>query len=300
MGGGSVIRQWERRFLQGKQESSGKKEKCAEVRGLVRAFGEYEVYETEDGKHELIKNDYVVGIFSEARIEEERVLFSLSRGMLLEVSKSGVREIIGPEKAILMGLVASDGGYSFRRSIHSRGKGYRTDYRTAFCSKDKELIDVFDDLVEKVYAKSSHHYVDKRDNTISSRVYSKDVFYDLYVLDLKLGPHDFHVPREHLDGKGKLAFLKGFFSGDGCVCVSKDVKLWFYSKSRRGIDELYQTLKDLGFHPLEIREKKTPEGRIIYGFMIPKKERVKFIEDIGSYKPRHLRIFKELKNKEEE
>ena len=301
MGGGSVVRQRKRRFLQGDPESSGRKKKCAEARELVRAFGKYELFRVERGKYELIKGGVVVGTFSDAQVDRERVLFPLSRGMLLEVSENGVRDIIAPEKAMLMGLIASDGSYGFRRTVHSRGKGYRTDYRTEFWSEDKELIDVFNNLVERTYAKIPHHYVDKRDNTISSRVYSKEVFYDLNGFELKPEPYEFNVPRGHLDEEGKRAFLKGFFSGDGCVCKSKkkkdDVKVWFYSKSKRGTEELHQTLKDLGFHPFEIKRRKTPEGRMFYGFMISAKEHIKFIEEIGSYKPRHMQIFEKMRRK---
>jgi len=56
----------------------------------VRAFGEYELFRVERGKYELIKGGVVVGTFSDAQVDRERVLFPLSRGMLLEVSENGV------------------------------------------------------------------------------------------------------------------------------------------------------------------------------------------------------------------
>jgi intein/homing endonuclease len=107
------------------------------------------------------------------------------------------------------------------------------------------------------------------------------------------------VPRGHLDDEGKRAFLRGFFSGDGCVSEPEKggVKIWFYSKSKSGLEELHQTLKDLGFHPLEIIERKKRKGEVIYGFMISAKEHIKFIEEIGSYKPRHMQIFEKMKRK---
>lgn len=50
---------------------------------------------------------------------------------------------------------------------------------------------------------------------------------------------------------------------------------------------------DLGFHPNEIYEEKEETGSVIYYFSIPAKEHEKFIDEIGSFKPRHIRIFEE-------
>ncbi|MEM3660711.1 MAG: hypothetical protein QXU11_09955 [Thermoproteota archaeon] len=54
---------------------------------------EQRAWETESDEYKLIKAGVTIGVFSKARVEEERILFPLSHGMLLEVSKEGVREI---------------------------------------------------------------------------------------------------------------------------------------------------------------------------------------------------------------
>ncbi|MBO3797501.1 MAG: LAGLIDADG family homing endonuclease [Thermoproteota archaeon] len=302
MGGGSAVRQYQRRFLQGESEETGRKEDCEEGLWKARAltFGEYGVRETKSGEYELVKKDTTVGVFSKACIEKERVLFLLSRGTLLEVSERGVREIASPEKATLMGMIASDGGTTFRRGLRSDGR-YRTEYLIRFHSRDKELVEIFDKLSEVVYHKESLHYTRKRNGLITSVVYSKGIFYDLGDFNVKPAPYEFHVPREHLDDEGKRAFLRGFFSGDGNISISSEgkVTIRFYSTCRSGIEELHQTLKDLGFHPNKIREEKELRGKTTYNFTIPREEHIKFIKDIGSYRPRHMHILEEIKREAE-
>jgi hypothetical protein len=50
MGGGSAVKQHERRFLQGEREDTGKKKECGEAYWSVKTFGEYEVRETKGGE----------------------------------------------------------------------------------------------------------------------------------------------------------------------------------------------------------------------------------------------------------
>lgn len=258
------------------------------------------MHETEGGEYELVKGGIVIGKFSEARIEEERVLFPLSRGMLLEVSEGRVREIATPEKAILIGMIASDGSNTFRREQRSEGR-YRTEYSSKFYSEDRELIQIFDELSEKIYSLTPHHYARERNGLITATIYSKGVFYDLLDMSLKLGPYEFHVPAEHLDDEGKRGFIRGFFSGDGNVSVSGGkIAIRIYSKCKEGLEELHQTLEDLGFHPHEILEYKRPDEETSHCFSIPTREHIKFIDEIGSYKPRHVLIFEEVKRRREE
>jgi intein/homing endonuclease len=215
--------------------------------------------------------------------------------MLLEVSESGVREILTPEKATLIGMIASDGSNILYRSPRPRGRGYRTHYRTTFFSKDKELINIYDRLFEEIYSKAPRHYARKRNGLVFSWISSKGIFYDLYDLGIKLGAYEFHVPREHLDDDGKRAFLRGFFSGDGDISIGDSITFRFSSTSKSGMEGLHQILEDLGFHPYEILERERPKFRTSYIFSIPKKEHMKFIDEIGSYKPRHVHIFEEMK-----
>ncbi|MBO3833092.1 MAG: LAGLIDADG family homing endonuclease [Candidatus Brockarchaeota archaeon] len=294
MGGGSVIRQHKRRLLQGEPEETGRKEECEEAYWMIKSFGKCKVRETESGEYELVKGTTTVGIFSEACIEERRILFPLSHGMLLEVSNEGISEIATPDKAVLFGLISSDGSNAYYWRIDSKGR-YHSEYSTRFYSEDNELIELFDELFEKIYGLNPHHYIRKRNGLITAAIYSKGVYYDLSDYDVKTGAYEFRVPREHLDYEGKRAYLKGFFSGDGKASLTREGSLTirFYSKCKEGLEGLRQLLIDLGFHPHEIREEREePEG-VVCWFSIPSREHMKFIEDIGSFKPRHREVFEE-------
>ncbi len=252
MGSGSRIKQYGGRFSQGEQTREEREE---EAFNIIKVLGEYEVRESEGGGYELLKGGEAVGTFSEARVEMERVVLKLGRGMNLEVSEKGVREILSPKKAELCGLIASDGG------IYIGGK--KKIYEVYFDSKDEELAGVFSSLIEEVYSKIS------RDHTYSQetregekiyhkpRVYSKGIAYDLEDLGIKgPEPFEFHPPSDHLDDEGKRAYLKGFFSGDGNISKSWG-EYWFrvYSTCREGLDELREMFIDLGFHPSDIHVK---------------------------------------------
>ncbi|MEM2688005.1 MAG: LAGLIDADG family homing endonuclease, partial [Thermoproteota archaeon] len=274
----------------------GRKDRCEEALQKLRSFGEYEIRETESGKYKLIKADITIGVFSEACVEKERILFPLSCGMLLEVSKEGAREIAIFEKAVLFGLVSSDGSNAYYWRIDSKGR-HHSEYSTRFYSEDKELIELFDGLFEKIYGLTPHHYVRERNGLITAAIYSRGVFYDLSDYGVKTGAYEFRVPREHLDYDGKRAYLKGFFSGDGKASLTREGSLTirFYSKCKEGLEGLRQLLIDLDFHPYEIREEKEePEG-VVYWFSIPSREHKKFIEEIGSFKPRHREVFEAYK-----
>ncbi|MBO3842232.1 MAG: hypothetical protein FGF48_07440 [Candidatus Brockarchaeota archaeon] len=106
MGGGSRIKQYERRFFEGEQI---REEREDEIFHIVKTFRDYEVREAEGGGYEQLKSGEFVGTFSEAKVEGNRIIFELSHGVNLEVSEKGIREILTSEKAELCGLIASDG-----------------------------------------------------------------------------------------------------------------------------------------------------------------------------------------------
>lgn len=297
MGGGSAVKQYKRRFLQGEPEDTGRKDECEEAPHKTRSFGEYEVHETGSNEYKLIKASVTVGVFSEARVEEERILFPLSRGMLLEVSKEGVREIATFEKAVLFGLISSDGSNAYYWRIDSKGR-YHSEYSTKLYSENKELIVLFDGLSEKIYGLTPHHHTRKRNGLITAVIYSKGIFYDLSDFGVKIGAYEFRVPREHLNDEGKRAYLKGFFSGDGCVSMDHkgELQIRIYSKCKEGLEGLRQIFMDLNFHPRKIKED-IKLGYITYWFSIPNEEYERFIDEIGSFKPRHIRIFAEYKRR---
>lgn len=300
MGSGSRVRQYQRRFFKGKPIFYEEKKKAF---GFVRTFGVYEVRGAEEAGYKLLKGDEVVGTFSEALIEEDRVVFKLSRGVNLEVSEKGVREILSFEKAELCGMISADGG--IRRHLHSKEKRYSV-YDVYFVTVDKELVRAFNKLVEEIYNMTPHDYIGHHRTKKGEvkdhhrvTIYSKEVVNDLENLNIKgPKPYEFHVPLKYLNGEGKKAYVRGFLSGDGSVSVSKGMHYIRISSScEEGLRGLREALIDLGFHPSEIhwekREKVAGETmRDRYTFSIPEEEHFKFIEKIGSEKPGHIEKFK--------
>lgn len=201
MGGGSRVKQYKRRFFQGE---SIHKEREGAAFNVVKTFGEYEIREAKKGEYELLKGNEVVGMFSEAQVKDDRVIFKLSRGMRLEVSEKGIRKILAPEKAELCGLIASDGGIFHRV------------YEVYFDTKDEKLVEVFSKLVETVYGITPRYY--KYHRTVEGeeriyhkpRIYNREVAYDLEDLCIKgPKPYEFHPPIKYLDDEGKRAYLRG-------------------------------------------------------------------------------------------
>lgn len=134
MGGGSRIGQYERRFHEGGQEMEGEE---SEVFHVMKVFGEYEIREAESGGYELLKGDEIIGTFTEAEIEEDRVIFKLTYGTNLEVSKEGAREILSPAKAELCGLLASDGCVRWGRGGRQEGRDHNVQH---YCGRDRETF----------------------------------------------------------------------------------------------------------------------------------------------------------------
>lgn len=286
MGGGSLIKQYQSRFYEGKHVNTEKKEgegSCKQSYEQIIDFGEYKVGVTESGEYELLKGNSVISTFSEAQIEEGRFLFTLGLGTLLEVSRSRVREILTPEKAELCGLIASEGSLS----PYTGGS-----HQIFFHSADKELIERYNELFEKVYNKTPHIYQGKGD--LIAGIKDKEAYYDLREIGAKTGPYRYHVPFEHLDEEGLRAYLRGFFSGDGSVARHGrySIKLRVSSKYGDCLKEIHEAFAKLGFHTSEVRLDKT------YGthyLEIYAQDRIRFIEEIGSYNPAHRDKFESFR-----
>lgn len=67
--------------------------------------------------------------------------------------------------------------------------------------------------------------------------FSKKVAYDLWNLNVKgPEPYEFHPPLRHLDEEGKRAYLRGFFSRDGNISLSRATTTGFaYIQSARTV-----------------------------------------------------------------
>ncbi len=282
MGEASLIRQHQLRFHEGEHVSTENKEgwkSCEQSSQQTIEFGEYKVSITESEEYKLVRGDTVIATFSKAKMEEDRILFPLGLGVMLEVSKDGIKEIFIPEKAELCGLIASEGSLPSQRGH----------YRIFFHSADIELIKRFNELFEKVYGKVPNIYKGKGE--LIAGIANKEAYYDLKEIGAKTGPYRYHVPLEHLDKEGLRAYLRGFFSGDGSVAKHGKyaIKLRISSKYKDCLEEVREALVRLGFNPSEVRTDRTYDAHYLE---IYSKEQMRFIEEIGSCKPSHIERFK--------
>lgn len=297
MGAGRRTEQFENRFNQGKPRWSGEKDGCLEGEQLVAGFGDYEIFRGRDG-YELVKRRTAIGRFDEASLESTRAVFKLSRGMLLEITEKGVREIFSKEKAGLHGLTASDGGM------------YRGTHEIKITSESPELVDLYAQYFKAVYGLEMHYRPDVRRDRDRSyprvRISNKIAFYDLKNYGAKTGPYTWEVPRQHLDREGAREWLKCFFSGDGEVkkADGRGYAIVYDSTYRPGLEEIQRLLLD----EFEIRSNlqaerdrtkerghKRPESVL----KIIREDNVKFAKEIGSYKKEHIERLDEILRGEE-
>ena len=288
MGAGSRVRQFEYRFYQGEPSLSDAVKSCNEGGELIAEFGEYQIVNGADG-YELVKGGRIVGIFEEASIESERVVFKLSTGMLLEVTDEGVREVFTKEKAGLHGLTASDG------SLYNGRPGSRA-YRISLESESPELTDLYSQYFEAVYHRQMHQYPDRGYPRVV--VGNKMAFYDLKNYGAKTGLYTWNVPREYLDREGAAEWLKCFFSGDGTVklvCAGEDYDISFESTHKEGLENIQSLLLD----EFGIKSRlhgpygeDRPDRRPEYSLRVW--DEVEFAEEIGSYKEMHIKRLGEI------
>lgn len=300
MGTGSAVRQKRRRFHQGESVTSRiypteVVKRCdREASETVKVCGTYEIRKTEDGEYELLKGGESVGWFSVAVVEDDRVLFPLSKGIQLEVSEGGHKEILTSEKAELCGLIGSDGGLYSTRT--------HPDHEVHFISKDRELVERYNELFKKVYDIDPHLHFKKKSKGRSyfeSRTYVRGVYFDLWHLGIKPEAFKFRVPLGHLDRDGMSAYLRGFFSGDGNISKdSNQFKIRVLSICKEGLIELREAFEFLGFHPKEICavKRKTPSHDQYY-FTIRVDEHIRFKDEIGTYHPSRLRRLEEIERR---
>lgn len=291
MGAGSRVRQFEHRFYQGEPSFSNAVESCNEEAELIARFGEYQVLRGADG-YGLVREERTVGIFEEASVESERAIFKLSKGMLLEVTDEGAREIFSKAKAGLHGLTASDG------SLYGGPLG-KSSHSIRFESESPELVDLYSSYFEDVYDRQMHRDLDRGYPRVM--IGDKMAFYDLKDYGAKTGPYTWDVPRAHLDREGAAEWLKCFFSGDGTVkkaCMGRDYDIAFDSTNREGLEQIQALLLDeFGIRStLKPRPREDRPGRRP-GYNLRIRDEVTFAEEMGSYKEEHIERLKKILEK---
>lgn len=183
-------------------------------------------------------------------------------------------------------------------------KGKSTGYEVSLITTDYELAQVFDELFREVYGVTPYQHLKYHKTSEGERehyrvgIYRREIAYDLWDLDIKGKPYEFHPPSSNLDEEGKRAYLRGFFSGDGNISIGRGGRhqIRIYSSNKEGLEELRELFVDLGFHPGKIYL----DDEEYYYFSIPEEDHLKFIREIGSEKLKHISRLNLIRSIDEE
>ncbi|MBO3803385.1 MAG: LAGLIDADG family homing endonuclease [Candidatus Brockarchaeota archaeon] len=248
-------------------------------------IGEY-IIEHEDNGYSLKKERQLLGMYKEATIlTPERALFKLDKGMLLEVSPKGIRKVLSPAKAGILGFINSDGSltYSTKPNV----------YMVRFGSCSDELLVKFNEFMNEVYGIRLPMYRRKdRRHFIELVKENKEMVQDLANYTSK-PKGDWNVPFEYLDKESAKMFLKCFMSGDGGIGYYKKserptprLEVRFFSMNRKGLEEIATLLREyFGISSSHIYEKKKGGFEL---WIIRVDDKIKYIKEIGSFKISHI------------
>lgn len=286
MGGGKHEDQVDQRFDQGSSEWTKEKERCG---GTDRPFASYGPYELRAGEEgiEIRADGEILGVYpGYISLKEDRALLELDKGTLLEISEGGIREILSPEKTLLLSFIASDGNIRYTQE--------RPCYQLRFGSKSDELRGLFRESMETAYDLTPGEYRHKdKEHFFEMITSSKEAAADAMKHINKHGSDYWEVPSRYMDKEAARAWLKGFMSGDGSIGYYPNfggLSVRFCSKYREGLEEIAQLLD--GYFGIESRiyprEKELDPKRGKYELCINKNEhQIRFVAEIGSYKRSH-------------
>lgn len=234
----------------------------------------------------------MLGPFPEGEIRkhENRALFKLDKGMLLEVTPQRHRQIFTKEKAWLHGYLSADGRIRCGpHYVKYRGKERIVKYRYEIAAYDGDprYRKLFAEAMKKIYGVNAHDY--PKQSAVA--VYNKEVAYDL----LKYGNYSttkWSVPFEYLDREAAKMWIRGFFDGDGSATHNhKHVKITATSINKRGLEEIRFLLeKEFGIHAkiqYDSRKNRPETWSDSYNLDITTKNDIlKFYQEIGFSEPK--------------
>jgi len=286
MGGGKREYQIDQRFDQAGPEWTKEKGVCKAGGEILASYGLYELWKKEEGI-ELRKDGEILGVYPKAvALEDNRALLKLDKGMLLEVTDNGAREIFSGDKSLMLSLIASDGNLVYDTDRHS--------YLLRFGSKSDELRAVFKESMEETYGLTPHEYQHKdREHFFEMVKGSKEAAADAMNYINKHGDGYWEVPSKYMDKEAARAWLKGFMSGDGSIGYyprTNRLSVRLFSKNREGLEGLADLMEEhFGIASvIYLREGGPSQRKDEYTLAVNVKEdMVCFIEEIGSFKRSH-------------
>jgi hypothetical protein len=289
MGSGKHEDQVDQRFDQGTPEWTREKEGCGGPGVSLASYGSYELWGGEDGIELKADGELLGTYFGADLLGDDRALLMLDKGMLLEVTEEGAREVLSESKAVLLSLVVSDGSL-----MNDRERGH---YYVRFGSKSDELLDLFKDCMVDTYGLPPGKYQKKdREHFFEMIKGSKKAVEDIMKYTNKRGDDYWTVPVAYMDRAAARAYLKGFMSGDGSIGYYPDregLRVRFFSNNRQGLQQIADLMEEhFGFrtklYPLE--EEGLPEETYNTLELANDGSREGFIIEIGSFKKSHQEV----------
>jgi len=172
--------------------------------------------------------------------------------------------------AELIGVILGDGYL---------GKNPRTENLAILSnSNNPGFITRYSQLIQKVFNKEPSIYRRKDSNCTKIAIYQKDLSRRLNIFVGKRTNHKIRIPQWILKNRRYLIrYLRGLYEAEGSFCVHKPTytyKFLFSNRNQSLLDNVYQVLKILGFHPHVSK----------YKIQISKKEEVYKIKDLIKFR----------------
>ncbi len=201
-----------------------------------------------------------------------------------------------PEKAEILGLIASDGNYRgyktvFKEFDKRRGKTYARHQRkriVEFANTNIALLRHFISLLSKEYGYTPN--VTNSNHNVFRVCITKNHVIDDIVSGMKFGTLNWFVPDEiSLHDELSCAFIRGLFDGDGSIDLmdKKIPRIRLHSNNLAGLKQTALILSRLG-----IDAKVNGPYKGCYELLLATRSVVRFIKLIKSNHTKKRRIFK--------
>jgi intein/homing endonuclease len=204
-------------------------------------------------------------------------------------------------KARVLGLLCSDGHYRNYTVRYDEFDKRRNKYYNRiqnkrlieFTNTNIALLESFQDLLYVLY-KYRPNIIRSYQNVFRVCITKQNVIDDI-MQDAVLGNNSWQVPRFVLDGSRneKLAFLQGFFDGDGSVGFlgGKTPRIRIVSTNLTGLRQVKSLLNSTSISSKLNGPYKRENRRDSYEILLKSSDIKKFIKYVGSNHSKKMKIF---------
>ena len=212
--------------------------------------------------------------------------------------------MISQEKAELLGLLFSDGNYreydtTFEEFDKRRNKIYKRHQRKRimeFANTDIKLLKYFISLLVKEYQYGPKITLSNK-NVFRVCITKKFVIDDL-LQENNFGTLKWSVPQKVLTGDkdAKVAFIRGFFDGDGSIDLAdkKIPRIRITSRNVKGLKKLNNLLKEFDINAKVNGPYRRHNKNDIYELLLQTNSVIKFIKAIRSNHSKKMKRFNQI------